>query len=244
MRAKGSSRFRSCCATARPGPAALRPTTSMVSACRERLDAVAMGPPSHLALRCGEPNRPLVDRRQLIREIRSVQLLNAKLDGSQRRRLLDLERDGKQAAVLKAIGRRARSDDVTGLRVERSDTGGQPALLQEREPAWVVPQMGLETAYRLEARAPGHVRRYRDRSAHVRFQTRDSEGQHRVAPLSIRRRRDASRLLVLASERENRDSERCKNVRPVHVHPLEQLAPPQRAAGCAAADTTVTMAPG
>src|SRR5207249_10194540 len=100
------------------------PTTSMVSACRERLDAVAIGPPSHLALRCGEPNRPLVDRRQLIREIRSVQLLNAELDGSQRRRLLDLERDGKQAADRKAIGRRARSDDVTGLRVERSDTGG------------------------------------------------------------------------------------------------------------------------
>src|SRR5207253_9625175 len=96
MRAKGSSRFRSCCATARPGPAALRPTTSMVSACRERLDAVAMGPPSHLALRCGEPNRPLVDRRQLIREIRSVQLLNAALEGSQRRWLMHLERDGRQ----------------------------------------------------------------------------------------------------------------------------------------------------
>src|SRR2546428_9367595 len=178
MRGTGSSRFRSCCATARPGPAALRPTTSMVSACREHLDAVAKAAHSHRALRCGEPNRPLVDRRQLIREIRSVQLLNAELDGSQRRRLLDLERDGKQAAVLKPIGRRARSDDVTGLRVERSDTGGQPALLQEREPAWVVPQMGLETANRLEARAPCHDRPYCDRRAHVRYPTSVLERQH------------------------------------------------------------------
>src|SRR2546422_954511 len=47
-----------------------------------------------------------------------------------------------------------------------------------------------------------------------------------LAPLSVRRRCDASWLVVLAGERENRDSEPCQNMPPAHVHPPGKPTPP------------------
>src|SRR5207302_7262561 len=143
---------------------------------------------------------------QLIREIRSVQLLNTELDRSQRRWPLHFERDRKQAAVLKAFGRRARRDDTTQPRVEHSHTGGQSAFLQEREPSRIVGKTGLEAPDRLQARTRSHHRRNRDRRARWRVRIRDGDVQDRVAPLWSTWRREGSRVLY-ARQGENRDGE-------------------------------------
>src|SRR5438477_10801150 len=99
-------------------------------------------------------------RGQVVAEIGAVDLVERKFNRPQRAWVVDLEREGEEAPVLKALRGRAGDPDMPWLGIKGPHPAGESGPGHKHEPARVVPHVPREAPDRCRTPGTSHVGRH------------------------------------------------------------------------------------